>query len=145
MKTRIFGYARVSSTEQNLDRLGRSYEQMKLEWQELQQMGVEMVILDMPILNTREKSDLEKALIANIVFELLAYTAEKERRKIQMRQTEGIAIAKNKGVRFGRPKITVPSEFEAECAKWRDGNQSAIYTMQRLGLKRSTFYKLVQV
>jgi len=195
MKTRMFGYARVSSADQNLDRqiqalteygiserdiitdkvsgkdfnrqgyialknqilrqgdtlvikeldrLGRDYEQMKNEWHELGQLGIDIVILDMPILNTREKSDLEKALIANIVFELLAYTAEKERRKIKTRQEEGIAAAKNKGVKFGRPCAAVPSEFEAECAKWREGKQSAVETMKRLGLKRTTFYKLVQ-
>ncbi|MDL2232137.1 recombinase family protein [Ruminococcaceae bacterium OttesenSCG-928-L11] len=127
-----------------LDRLGRSYEQMKVEWQELQQLGIDIVILDMPILNTKEKSDLEKSLIANIVFELLAYTAEKERRKIKARQEEGIAAAKSKGVKFGRPKATIPIEFESECRKWRSGEQSAVETMKRLGLKRSTFYKLVQ-
>jgi DNA invertase Pin-like site-specific DNA recombinase len=195
MKTRTFGYARVSSTEQNLDRqiqalieygvcerdiitdkvsgkdfnrqgynalknqilrhsdilvikeldrLGRNYEQMKIEWQELQQLGIDIVILDMPILNTKEKSNLEKALIANIVFELLAYTAEKERQKIKTRQREGIVVAKNKGIKFGRPIIAVPTEFEAECKKWQDGKQSAVQTMKRLGLKRTTFYKLVQ-
>jgi len=127
-----------------LDRLGRSYEQMKTEWWELQQMGIDIVILDMPILNTKEKSDLEKALIANIVFELLAYTAEKERRKIKARQEEGIAVAKNKGVRFGRPCADVPEGFEAECRRWHAGEQSAVETMKRLGLKRTTFYKLVE-
>ena len=195
MKSRTFGYARVSSTEQNLDRqiqalveyginerdiitdkvsgkdfarpgylalknqmlrqsdtlvvkeldrLGRNYDQMKVEWQELQQMGVDIVILDMPILNTKEKSDLEKSLIANIVFELLAYTAEKERQKIKTRQTEGIAVAKNRGIKFGRPSATPPVGFEAECMRWKEGKQSAVQTMKRLGLKRTTFYKLVQ-
>ena len=194
MKSRIFGYARVSSTDQNLDRqlqalteygvnerdiitdkvsgkdfnrsgykalknqmlrqgdtlvikeldrLGRSYEQMKVEWQALQELGVDIVVLDMPILNTREKSNLEKSLIANIVFELLAYTAEKERCKIKTRQEEGIAVAKNKGVKFGRPSATLPLEFEIECKKWQEGEQTAMETMKRLGLKRSTFYKLV--
>jgi len=195
VKSRTFGYARVSSTEQNLDRqiqalveyginerdiitdkvsgkdfarpgylalknqmlrqsdtlvvkeldrLGRNYDQMKVEWQELQQMGVDIVILDMPILNTKEKSDLEKSLIANIVFELLAYTAEKERQKIKTRQTEGIAVAKNRGIKFGRPSATPPVGFEAECMRWKEGKQSAVQTMKRLGLKRTTFYKLVQ-
>jgi len=128
-----------------LDRLGRDYEQMKIEWQELQQLKIDIVILDMPILNTKEKSDLEKSLIANIVFELLAYTAEKERQKIKTRQREGIVVAKSKGVKFGRPTITVPTEFETEYEKWRDGKQSAVQTMKRLGLKRTTFYKLIQV
>ena len=131
-------------TIKELDRLGRNYEQMKVEWQELQQMGIDIVILDMPILNTKEKSDLEKSLIANIVFELLAYTAEKERQKIKTRQAEGISVAKNRGVKFGRPSAALPDGFEAECVKWREGRQSAIQTMRRLGLKRTTFYKLVQ-
>ncbi|GHU46721.1 DNA recombinase [Clostridia bacterium] len=195
MKSRLFGYARVSGTDQNLDRqiqalmeygiperdiitdkqsgkdfnrvgyialkerilrsgdilaikeldrLGRSYEQIKVEWQELQKMGVDIVIIDMPILNTRDKSDLEKSLIANIVFELLAYTAEKERLKIRTRQREGITNAKNKGVRFGRPMVQLPPDFETECAAWRAGEQTTASTMKRLGLKRTTFYKLVK-
>jgi DNA invertase Pin-like site-specific DNA recombinase len=127
-----------------LDRLGRSYEQMKTEWRELQELGVDIVVLDMPILNTKEKSNLEKALIANIVFELLSYTAEKERQKIKTRQAEGIAVAKKNGVHLGRPQITVPSTFDAECTKWRNGEQSAVETMNRLQMKRTTFYKLVQ-
>jgi DNA invertase Pin-like site-specific DNA recombinase len=127
-----------------LDRLGRSYEQMKTEWRELQELGVDIVVLDMPILNTKEKSNLEKALIANIVFELLSYTAEKERQKIKTRQAEGIAVAKKNGVHLGRPQTVVPSAFEAECAKWRNGEQSAVETMNHLQMKRTTFYKLVQ-
>lgn len=66
-----------------LDRLGRNYEQIKDEWQQLQKRGIDIVILDMPLLNTKDKSNLEKSLIANIVFELLAYTSEKERQKIK--------------------------------------------------------------
>jgi len=195
MKSRTFGYARVSSREQNLDRqiqalmeygiderdiitdkisgkdfnrqgyvmlktqilrqgdtlavkeldrLGRNYEQIKDEWRELQQSGVDIVILDMPILNTREKSDLEKALIANIVFELLAYLAEKERCKIKARQQEGISVAKVKGVKFGRPQAELPPDFISEYEKWKNGEQTAVQTMKRLGLKRTTFYKLVK-
>jgi DNA invertase Pin-like site-specific DNA recombinase len=107
-------------------------------------MGVDIVILDMPILDTREKSDLEKSLIANIVFELLAYLAEKERFKIKSRQKEGIAVAKGKGVKFGRPQAELPPEFHAEYEKWLNGEQTAVQTMKRLGLKRTTFYKLVK-
>jgi len=195
MKSRTFGYARVSSREQNLDRqiqalmeygiderdiitdkisgkdfnrqgyvmlksqilrqgdtlavkeldrLGRNYEQIKDEWRELQQSGIDIVILDMPILNTREKSDLEKSLIANIVFELLAYLAEKERCKIKSRQQEGISVAKGKGVKFGRPQAELPLDFHTEYEKWKNGEQTAVQTMKRLGLKRTTFYKLVK-
>ena len=126
-----------------LDRLGRNYDQVKNEWRELQKMGVDIVIIDMPLLNTAEKSDLEKSLIANIVFELLAYTAEKERQKIKVRQAEGIKVAQQKGVQFGRPKKEIPENFFLECRNWLEGEQSAVETMRRLGMKKTTFYKIV--
>ena len=127
-----------------LDRLGRNYEQIKSEWHDLRQMGVDIVVLDMPVLSTADKSDLEKVLIANIVFELLAYLAEKERIKIKTRQAEGIATAKSKGVKFGRPKAKIPANFDKEVRKWKAGEQTATETMKVLGLKRTTFYKLVK-
>jgi DNA invertase Pin-like site-specific DNA recombinase len=114
------------------------------EWHNLQQMGVDIVVLDMPIASTADKSDLEKKLIVNIVFELLAYLSEKERLKIKMRQAEGIAAAKKNGVNFGRPKIKAPNGFIEEVRKWMNGEQTAIATMTKLGLKRTTFYKLVK-
>ena len=127
-----------------LDRLGRNYEQIKAEWQDLRQMSIDIVVLDMPILSTADKSDLEKVLIANIVFELLAYLSEKERVKIKTRQAEGIATAKQKGVKFGRPKAKLPTGFAEEVRKWQAGEQTATATMQVLNLKRTTFYKLVK-
>lgn len=192
---RTYGYARVSSTEQNLDRqiealteygvderdiitdkqsgkdfqrsgylalkqqmlregdtlvikemdrLGRDYEAIKNEWQELQRMGVDIVIIDTPILNTKEKSDLEKSLICNIVFELLAYTAEKERRKIRTRQAEGIKLALQRGAAFGRPSVEVPKNFAEVTDRWRNGEITAVEAMRQLGLKKTTFYKLVR-
>ena len=127
-----------------LDRLGRDYEQIKSEWHDLRQMGVDIVVLDMPVLSTADKSDLEKVLIANIVFELLAYLAEKERIKIKTRQSEGIAVAKAKGVKMGRPNAKIPANFESEVRKWKSGKQTATETMKVLGLKKTTFYKLVK-
>ena len=127
-----------------LDRLGRDYEAIKNEWHELRQMGVDIVVMDMPILSTADKSDLEKVLIANIVFELLAYLSEKERIKIKTRQAEGIAAAKQKGVKMGRPKTSLPANFESEVRKWKEGKQTATETMQALNLKRTTFYKLIK-
>lgn len=192
---RTYGYARVSSTEQNLDRqiealteygvderdiitdkqsgkdfqrsgylalkqqmlregdtlvikemdrLGRDYEAIKNEWQELQRMGVDIVIIDTPILNTKEKSDLEKSLICNIVFELLAYTAEKERRKIRTRQAEGIKLALQRGAAFGRPSVEIPQNFAEVTDRWKSGEITAVEAMRQLGLKKTTFYKLVQ-
>lgn len=127
-----------------LDRLGRNYEQIKIEWQCLSRNDVDVVVLDMPILSTAEKSDLEKSLISNIVFELLAYQAAKELAKNKTRQAEGIAVARIKGVKFGRPNIKIPANFEDEVSKWRAGEQTATETMAVLGLKRTTFYKLVK-
>jgi len=127
-----------------LDRLGRDYEQIKAEWSDLRKMGVDVVVLDMPILSTADKSDLEKVLIASIVFELLAYLSEKERIKIKTRQSEGIAVAKAKGVKMGRPKTKIPANFESEVRKWKSGKQTATETMKVLGLKKTTFYKLVK-
>lgn len=192
---RVYGYARVSSTEQHLDRqiealssygvedrhiitdkmsgkdfsrpgyqtlkgqllrsgdvlvikefdrLGRDYDSIKAEWQDLRQMGVDIVVIDTPILSTADKTDLEKSLIASIVFELLAYQATKERIKIKTRQAEGIAVAKAKGVKMGRPKATAPQGFAEEVRKWKAGEQTATATMQALNLKRTTFYKLVK-
>lgn len=127
-----------------LDRLGRNYEQIKNEWNDLRQMGIDIVVLDMPIASTVDKSDLEKQLIVSIVFELLAYLAEKERVKIKTRQAEGIATAKKNGVKFGRPKIEAPDGFIEEVLKWKEGKQSATEAMRNLDLKRTTFYKLVK-
>ena len=127
-----------------LDRLGRNYEQIKAEWSDLRKMGVDIVVLDMPVLSTADKSDLDKSLIASIVFELLAYLSEKERIKIKTRQAEGIAIAKQKGVKLGRPKAELPQGFAEEVRKWKEGKQTATETMQALNLKRTTFYKLVK-
>ena len=127
-----------------LDRLGRNYGQIKEEWRELQRMGVDIIILDMPLLNTKDKSSLEKSLIANIVFELLAYTAEKERQKIKARQAEGIRISREKGKAFGRPNTELPSNFHDEVRRWKNGSQTAADAMRHLGLKKNTFYRLVK-
>ena len=126
------------------DRLGRDYEGIKVEWQDLRQMGIDIVVLDTPILSTADKTDLEKMLIANIVFELLAYLGEKQRVQNKIRQSEGIVEAQKKGVRFGRPQVKVPAGFDVEVKKWKSGEQTATETMEILGLKRTTFYKLVQ-
>ncbi|MGI6227911.1 MAG: recombinase family protein [Peptococcales bacterium] len=126
------------------DRLGRDYEGIKVEWQDLRQMGIDIVVLDTPLLSTADKSDLEKVLIANIVFELLAYLGMKERIKNKTRQAEGIVEAKKNGVKFGRPKVNVPAGFEEEIEKWQSGEQTATETMEILGLKRTSFYKLVK-
>lgn len=129
-----------------LDRLGRDMEQIKEEWQELQANEVNIIVLDTPILNTEGKTDLEKKLISNIVFELLSYMAEKERAKIRQRQREGIQALrdKNNGKAKGRPKIETPENFKEEYENWKRGKQTAIETFKKLGLSKAKFYRLVK-
>lgn len=127
-----------------LDRLGRNMEQIKIEWQILQSMGIDILVIDTPILNTTQKSDLEKILISNIVFELLAYMAEKERVKIKQRQAEGISIAKAKGKRFGRPMLKYPDDWNEKYSMWRNNEITAVEAMKLLNLSPSTFYRMVK-
>lgn len=126
-----------------LDRLGRNMDMIKNEWQEIQSNGIDIVVLDTPILNTKNKSDLEKKLIANIVFELLTYMAEKERIKIKTRQAEGIAIAKSKGLYKGRKKI-VNENFKNVYDDWKKGKLTAVKAVEMLDMKKSTFYRRVK-
>lgn len=127
-----------------LDRLGRNMEQVKVEWQQLQESKIEIIIIDMPILSTSSKTTLENTLISNVVFELLSYMAEKERVKIHQRQAEGIRLAKQKGQHMGRPPIEYPSNFKEVYKKWKDRDITAVRAMEELDIKRSTFYNLVK-
>lgn len=125
-----------------LDRLGRDMEQIKEEWNSLLSNGIDIIVIDTPILNTTNKGNLEKSLISNIVFELLSYMAEKERQKIKQRQREGIAIAKAKGVKLGRPTVEYPSNWTEVYTLWKSKEITAVKAMELLGLKKNTFYKL---
>lgn len=129
-----------------LDRLGRNMKQIKEEWNNLLKMDININVIDTPILNTSGKTDLEKTLISNIVFELLSYMAEKEREKIRQRQAEGIKALKDKnnGKGIGRPKTDVPSNFDEVYKQWKAGSITAKAAMEQLGLKRTTFYKLAK-
>ena len=126
-----------------LDRLGRNMSQIKDEWQELQQKGIDIIVIDNPMLNTANKTDLEKTLISNIIFELMSYLAEKEREKIKSRQAEGIAIAKGKGKYTGRKPIQ-RDNFQAVYESWKAGKIKAVKAMEVLNLSKATFYRKVQ-
>lgn len=128
-----------------LDRLGRDYEGLKREWNDLTSRGIQIVVIDTPMLNTANKSELEVKLISSIVLEILTYLAAKERLKIKSRQREGIDIAQAKGVQFGRPKVEIPSDFAEIYKLWKSNEITAVEAMRRLNLKRSTFYNLVQL
>lgn len=129
-----------------LDRLGRDMTMIKEEWQYLEKKGISIVVIDTPILNTIGKSDLEKTLISNIVFELLSYMAEKERAKIRQRQAEGIKALKerNGGKGIGRPRAEYPDNFKKIYNEWKNKNITGVKAMELTGLKKNTFYNLVR-
>lgn len=128
-----------------LDRLGRNYSQIREEWSDLLSRGINIEVIDMPLLNTTNKGNLEKTLITNIVFELLSYVAERERKISKQRQAEGIASARAKGVHLGRPKITFPTDWKEVYITWSLGEITAVRAMEILNLKRTSFYKLVRL
>lgn len=127
-----------------LDRFSRSYSGMREEFDRLIKMSINLIVLDSPMISTANKSDLEKALIANIVFEILAYASAKEHEKIKARVNQGLQAARQRGVRFGRPKTQVPDNFYQVKERWTQGQITAKEAMATLGLKRTTFYKLVK-
>lgn len=193
MSSKIFGYARVSTKEQNLsrqieaiknygvderdiftdkesgkdfnreqyillkkmlrlgdtivikelDRLGRDMSGIKSEWNYFLENGINIIILDMPILNTTNKSNLEKKLISDIVLSLLSYLAEKERMKIRERQKEGIAIAKADGKYKGRKKKTI-NGFTEIYNEWKNGKITALKACEKLGISSPTFYRRIK-
>lgn len=129
----------------SLDRLGRNYEQMKDEWKDLSDRGIKIKVIDTPMLDTSKYDDeLMGKFVSDIVLNVLSFVAENERRNIKQRQAEGIAIAKAKGVRFGRAPIEHPENFEKVYKEWKEGKITAVEAMSSLDLKKSTFYKMVK-
>ena len=126
-----------------LDRLGRNMAQIKDEWRGLEESGVCVIVTENEILNTANKSDLERTLISNIVFELLSYMAQKERDRMRLRQAEGIAAAKAAGRYKGRQPIR-RENFGSVYKIWRAGEITAVKAMDMLKLSRSTFYRKVR-
>ena len=127
----------------SLDRMGRNYDEIAKEWERItKEIKAHIIILDMPILDTRSHKDLTAQLISDIVLKLLSYVAENERQKIKARQAEGIAIAKSEGKYVGRKPITVDkAAFEEWYGKVKRKECSARYAMSQLNLKPNTFYK----
>lgn len=129
----------------SIDRLGRNYKEILHEWQELtHELKIDIIVLDMPLLDTTKFKDLLGTFIADLILQVLSFVAEQERENIRQRQAEGIAIAKSKNVKFGRPIIKKPDKFDEEFIKWKNGEQTAKTTMENLNLKRSKFYMFVK-
>ena len=195
MKSKTFGYARVSSKEQNverqlvafkeygieerdiyidkqsgkdfnreqyntlkhilrendllviksIDRLGRNYEMIVNEWKDItKNIKVDIVVIDMPLLDKRKNKDLLGTFISDLVLQILGYVAEQERTFIKQRQKEGISVAKNNGVKFGRPKIEKPLNFDDVVLKWKNNEIKTKEAMELLGLKPNTFYNMLK-
>jgi DNA invertase Pin-like site-specific DNA recombinase len=125
----------------SIDRLGRNYDDILDMWRILtKEKGVDIVVLDMPLLDTRNGRNLLGTLIADLVLSLLSYVAEKERDNIKKRQAEGIASAKARGVKFGRPTKKPPENFEETVTLWEKEKISYQEVLKRTGLKHTTFY-----
>ena len=124
------------------DRLGRNYTEILEQWRIItKDKQAALVVLDMSLLDTRRSRDLTGTLIADIVLQLLSYVAQTERELIRQRQAEGIAAAKERGVRFGRPQSSRPTGFPAVLQRWRGGELSARQAAEQLNITHKTFLR----
>lgn len=129
----------------SIDRMGRNYRDILEEWRRLtQDKEARIVVLDMPLLDTRDTHDLTGAFVADLVLQLLSYIAETERERILRRQAEGIAAAKSRGVRFGRPRRKFPVNFMDCYEDWRIGVRKAGDVSADMAISTDTFYRLVR-
>lgn len=126
----------------SIDRLGRNYKEILEQWQVLtQEKGIDIVVMDMPLLDTRQGRDLTGRLIADIVLQLLSYVAETERQNIRQRQAEGIAAARKRGAQLGRQPIPMPEGFEEMAQAWERGEVSARAAAVKLRVSHQTFLR----
>ena len=125
----------------SIDRLGRNYEEIQEQWRFLtREKKVDILVFDMPLLDTRRDKDLVGTLIADLVLQVLSFVAQNERENIRKRQAEGIAAAKARGVKFGRKKTTLPPDFLQAYALWQGKRISLAEAARRCGISRSGFY-----
>lgn len=126
----------------SIDRLGRNYKEIQAEWRKItQNKKADIIVLDMPLLDTAKSKDLLGTFIADLVLQLLSFVAENERVNILQRQAEGIAAAKMRGVKFGRPKRELPPEYEENYKLWKNKKISACEGADKCNMSVSDFYK----
>ena len=124
----------------SIDRLGRNYEEIQNQWRILtKEKGVDIVVLDMPLLDTRRGKDLMGTFLSDIVLQVLSFVAENERTNIRQRQAEGIAAAKARGVRFGRPPRPLPENYHSAYQRWKAGAITGTAAAKECGMPLSTF------
>jgi DNA invertase Pin-like site-specific DNA recombinase len=126
----------------SIDRLGRNYDEIREQWRVLtKERGVDIAVLDMPLLDTRGGKDLMGTFIADLVLQILSFVAQSERESIKRRQAEGIAAARARGVRFGRPVKRPPEDFAHLVRQWERGTLPVSGLLTQSGLKEATFYR----
>lgn len=126
----------------SIDRLGRNYEEIQNQWRILtKEIGVDICVMDMPLLDTRNGKDLMGTFIADLVLQILSFVAESERSNIRKRQEQGIAAAKEKGIRFGRPESPLPDNFSKIVRDWETGKSTLEETIQKCNISQATFFR----
>lgn len=126
----------------SIDRLGRNYEEILNQWRIItKEKSVDVVVIDMPLLDTRHEKNLLGTFISDIVLQLLSYVSETERTNIKQRQAEGIAAAKKRGVKFGRPIKEMPPNFGELIAKWDKKELTMQEIIETYNMSESTFYR----
>ncbi|MBR2885215.1 MAG: recombinase family protein [Clostridia bacterium] len=126
----------------SIDRLGRNYEEIQKQWRILtKEIGIDICVIDMPLLDTRNGKDLMGTFIADLVLQILSFVAQSERENIRKRQAEGIVAAKLKGVKFGRPIIQSPSDFPQIVKDYEKQQISLAEAIQKCNMSKATFYR----
>ena len=131
----------------SIDRLGRNYNMVLDEWRILtKEKGVDIVVIDMPLLDTRiEGKNLVGKFIADVVLQVLSFVAENERETMRQRQAEGIRIARAKGIKFGRPGVAIPDDFENIVNLYKSNKITCLQAIEMSGLTRGTFYRKLKL
>lgn len=126
----------------SIDRLGRNYEEIQNQWRVItKEKGADICVMDMPLLDTRHGKDLMGTFIADLVLQILSFVAQNERENIRKRQEEGIAAAKVKGVRFGRPEKAVPEDFDNIIKLWEQKRLPLSEVISKCNMSEATFYR----
>lgn len=129
----------------SLDRFGRNKEEILQEWNDItKNIQADIVVMDMPLLDTTQYKDSLGTFIADLVLQILSWMAQEERDRIRKRQREGIEVTLKNGVAFGRPKVEATEEFKEVYARWKTGEMTAVKAMGEIGVKKTTFYRLVK-
>lgn len=126
----------------SIDRLGRDYEEIQVQWRVLSKtIGIDICVLDMPLLDTRNGKDLMGTFIADLVLQILSFVAQNERELIRSRQAAGIEAAKARGVKFGRPAKELPNNFDDVVKEWRENRIPLSEVLQKCDMSEATFYR----